>query len=134
MTWFLQSINLDLWDVIEDGPNIPSKVENRVMVPKPKHEWDELDRKKVQLNVKTVFILHCVIDRNEFNRIWQCKSAKEIWRLLKITYEGNNQVKESRINILVHDHELFSIKDFESIIEMFSNSLQISLADLQCQI
>ena len=38
MTWFLQSINLDLWDVIEDGPRIPSKLENGVMVPKLKHE------------------------------------------------------------------------------------------------
>ena len=70
MTWFLQSINLDLWDVIEDGPHIPSKLENGVMVPKLKHEWDELNRKKVQLNVKSVLILHCAIDRNEFNRIW----------------------------------------------------------------
>ena len=38
MTWFLQSINLDLWDVIEDGSHIPSKLKNGVMVPKPKHE------------------------------------------------------------------------------------------------
>ena len=36
MSWFLKSINLDLWDVIEDGPHIPSKLENGVMVPKPK--------------------------------------------------------------------------------------------------
>ncbi|KAL6315746.1 hypothetical protein AAG906_007171 [Vitis piasezkii] len=95
------------------------------MVPKLKHEWDELDRKKVQLNVKAVFILHCAIDRNEFNRIWHCKSAKEIWKLLEVTYEGNDQVKESKINILVHDYELFSIKDFESIVEMFSRFLVI---------
>ena len=38
MTWFLKSTNLDLWDVIKDGPHIPSKLENWVMVPKPKHE------------------------------------------------------------------------------------------------
>ena len=49
MSWFLKSINLDLWDVIEDGPHIPSKLENRVLVPKPKQEWDELDKKKDQL-------------------------------------------------------------------------------------
>ena len=67
MTWFLQSINLDLWDVIEDGPLIPSKLENGMMVPKPKQEWDELDRKKVQLNAKSVYILHYAIDINEFN-------------------------------------------------------------------
>ena len=47
MSWFLKSINLDLWDVIENGPYIPSKLENGVMVQKPKQEWDELDRKKV---------------------------------------------------------------------------------------
>ena len=89
------------------------------MVPKPKQEQDELDKTKIQLNVKVVYILHCVIDRNEFNRVWQCKSAKEIWRLLEITHEGTNQVKESRINIFVHDYELFSMKNFESIIENF---------------
>ena len=33
MTWFIQSTNLDLWDVIEDDPHIPSKLENGVMVP-----------------------------------------------------------------------------------------------------
>ena len=43
---------------------------------------DGLDKKKVQLNAKVVYILHYAIDRNEFNRVWQCKLAKEIWRLL----------------------------------------------------
>ena len=60
------------------------------MVPKPKQEWDELDKKKVQLNAKYVYILYCAIDINEFNRVWQCKSVKEIWRLLVITHEGTN--------------------------------------------
>ena len=38
MTWFLLSTNLDLWNAIEDGPHIPSKLENGVIVPKPKQE------------------------------------------------------------------------------------------------
>ena len=41
---------------------VTSKSENGVMVPKPKQEWDELDKKKVQLNTKVVYILHCAID------------------------------------------------------------------------
>ena len=125
VTWFLQSTNLDLWDVIKDGLHIPSKLENGVMALKPKQEWDELDKKKVQLNAKVVYILHCAIDRSELSRVWQCKSPKEIWRLLEITHEGTNQVKESRINILVHDYELFSMKDFEYIVEMFSRFMMI---------
>ena len=35
------------------------------------------------------------------------------------------KLKESRINILVHDYELFSIRDFESIVEMFSRFMVI---------
>ena len=69
-TWFLKATNLDLWEVIKDGPHIPSKLENGVMVPKPKQEWDGLDKKKVQLNAKVVYILHCAINRNESNRVW----------------------------------------------------------------
>ena len=91
------------------------------MVPKPKQEWGELDKKKIQLNAKYVYIFHCATNRNEFNHVWQCKLTKEIWRLLEITHEGTNQVKEFRINIIVH----YSMKDFESIIEMFSRFMVI---------
>ena len=73
MTWFLQSIDLDVWDIIEDGPTFPSKLVDRVMVPKLKQEWNELDRTNFQLNAKTVFTLQCAMDRNEYNRICQCK-------------------------------------------------------------
>ena len=38
MTWFLQSTKLDLWDVIEDDSTFPSKLVDRVMIPKPKQE------------------------------------------------------------------------------------------------
>ena len=38
--------------------------------------------------------------------------------LLEITHKGTNQVKESKINLLVHSYELFFMKDNETIIEM----------------
>ena len=69
MTWFLKSTNLDLQDVIENDLHISSKLENGVMVPKPKQEWDDLDKNKVQLNAKFIYILHCTIDKNEFNYV-----------------------------------------------------------------
>ncbi|RVX13664.1 hypothetical protein CK203_010141 [Vitis vinifera] len=125
MTWFLQSTDLDVWDVIEDGPTFPTKLVDGVLVPKPKKEWNELDRRNFQLNAKAVYTLQCAMDRNEYNRICQCKSAKEIFRLLEITHEGTNQVKESKINILVHNYELFSMKDSESIVEMITRFTEI---------
>ncbi|RVW70107.1 hypothetical protein CK203_062283 [Vitis vinifera] len=125
MTWYLQSTDLDVWDVIEDGPTFPTKLVDGVLVPKPKQEWNELDRRNFQLNAKAVFTLQCAMDRNEYNRICQCKSAKEIWRLLEITHEGTNQVKESKINLLVHNYELFSMKETETIVEMITRFTDI---------
>ena len=125
MAWFLQSTDLDVWEVIEEGPTFPSKLVDGVMVSKPKQEWDQHDRRNFQLNARVVYTLQCVIDKNEYNRICQYKSAKEIWRLLEVTHEGTNQVKESKINLLVHSYELFFMKDNETIIEMITRFTDI---------
>ncbi|GAV60392.1 LOW QUALITY PROTEIN: UBN2 domain-containing protein, partial [Cephalotus follicularis] len=37
-----------------------------------------------------------------------------------VTYEGTNQVKESKISMLVHEYELFLMHDNESISDMFT--------------
>ena len=65
------------------------------------------------------------MDRNEYNRICQCKSAKEIWILLEVTHEGINQVKESKINLLIHSYELVFMKDKETIVEMITRFTDI---------
>ncbi|GAV75517.1 UBN2 domain-containing protein, partial [Cephalotus follicularis] len=57
---------------------------------------------------------------NEFNRISSCDTAKEMWDLLEVTYEGTNQVKESKISMLVHEYKLFLMHDNESISDMFT--------------
>ncbi|GAV73009.1 UBN2 domain-containing protein, partial [Cephalotus follicularis] len=40
--------------------------------------------------------------------------------LLEVTYEGTNQVKESKISMLVHEYELFFMHDNEGISDMFT--------------
>ncbi|GAV91345.1 UBN2 domain-containing protein, partial [Cephalotus follicularis] len=60
---------------------------------------------------------------NEFNRISSCDSAKEMWDLLEVTYEGTNQVKESKISMLVHEYEFISdmFTRFTTIINSLKN-------------
>ena len=48
-----------------------------------------------------------------------------LWRLLEITHEGTNQVKESKINLLVHKYELFLMKENETTIEMITRFTDI---------
>ena len=74
----------------------------------------------LQSNVKAMNILYCALDPNEFNCISTYELVKEIWDRLEVTHKCTNQVKESKINILVHYYELFKIKSDESITEIFT--------------
>jgi len=48
-------------------------------------------------------------------------SAKEIWDILALTYEGLKEVKRNRLTMLKHQYEIFAIEDHESIQSMVSH-------------
>jgi hypothetical protein len=53
-------------------------------------------------------------------RIVNKSTAKSIWDSLCSTYEGNQQVKEAKANLLLHLYELFKMKEDEDIETMFA--------------
>ncbi|KAK2973033.1 hypothetical protein RJ640_000022 [Escallonia rubra] len=57
---------------------------------------------------------------NEYNRVSAYETAKEMWRSFVVTHEETNQVKETKINMLVQQYEAFKMKEHESINEMYS--------------
>ncbi|GJT80904.1 zf-CCHC domain-containing protein [Tanacetum coccineum] len=61
-----------------------------------------------------------------------CNTAKDIWKTLLITYQGNNQVKDNKINLLVQQYEQFVIFKEESIDSAFArfNTIITSLKAL----
>ena len=125
MRIYVQSVDYELWRIIVKGPKTPTiKIEGKDE-PKPESTWDENDLKMLQSNSKAMNILYCALDANEYNRISSCESAKEIWDRLEVTHEGTSQVKESKINMLVHNYELFRMKTDESITEMFTRFTDI---------
>ena len=119
MTLYLQATNYALWLIITKGSKIPTKVVDYISVPKLEDEFDERNYELLQVNATAKLILVCGLHANEYNRISGCITAKEIWDKLEITYKGTSQIKESRIDMLIHDYELFTMKSFESIFEMF---------------
>ncbi|GAV76601.1 UBN2 domain-containing protein, partial [Cephalotus follicularis] len=120
MTIFLQSLDYQLWHIIVNGPRMPTRTIDGVVSPKPENEYNDDDFRMPQLNSKAKHVLFCAVGPNEFNRISSCDSAKEMWDLLEVTYEGTNQVKESKISMLVHEYQLFVMHDNESISDMFT--------------
>ena len=125
MKIFIQALDYDMWSIIVNGPHTPTKIIDGEESSKLEKDWDEVDKKMAQLNAKAMNVLYCALDANEFNRISTCSSAKEIWDRLEVTHEGTNQVKETKINMLVHKYELFKIEHDESITAMFTRFTDI---------
>jgi hypothetical protein len=74
----LQSINYNLWLSIENGPHKPTKIENNIVIPKPRSEYIDGDKKLFYMDAKTMNTLCCALSVSEFNRISSCKNARDM--------------------------------------------------------
>ncbi|GAV83331.1 LOW QUALITY PROTEIN: DUF4219 domain-containing protein/UBN2 domain-containing protein, partial [Cephalotus follicularis] len=119
MTIFIQSL-YQLWNIITNGPEIPTKIFNGQKFSKLDSEYNELDYKLLQLKAKAKHVIFCALSPSEFNRVSSLDSAKEMWDRLMVTYEGTNQVKDTKINRLVHDYKLFTMLENENISSMYA--------------
>nr|GFB50051.1 UBN2 domain-containing protein [Tanacetum cinerariifolium] len=54
------------------------------------------------------------LPRQEYKRVFMCKSTKEIWHTLIITHQGNSQVKNCKIDLLTQEYKKFSISNKET--------------------
>ncbi|XP_058783345.1 uncharacterized protein LOC131658028 [Vicia villosa] len=112
----------NMWSVVENGNYTPMTTATDTVpsVPKIQSQWTKEENDKVLLNSKAQFILSCALSREEYDRIEECTTAKEIWDSLKIHHEGTSHVKEERIDLGVRKFETFEMKEEETIDEMFS--------------
>ncbi|XP_070055108.1 uncharacterized protein [Nicotiana tomentosiformis] len=124
---FIIAEDSELWDVICDGPFVPMKTigEPAVTVPKSRKEYSDTDRKSIEKNFRAKKILVCGIRPDEYNRISACQSTKEICEALQIAHEGTTQIKQSKIDMLTTEYELFRMKDDESIQDMHTRFTSI---------
>ena len=64
-------------------------------------------------------MMHCPISFEEYRKISICKTVKEMWDRFQITHEGSKQVRQTKVDMLIHEYELFHMKEDEKIDEMF---------------
>jgi len=65
-------------------------------------------------------ILVDALPHSKYRKIVNRSTAKSIFESLHSTYEGNKQIKEAKSNQLVHQYELFRMKEYEDIETMYS--------------
>ncbi|GJT50854.1 hypothetical protein Tco_0977011 [Tanacetum coccineum] len=131
---YVKSKDLDLWHVITYGDfppiqyNPETKKDETVSFDK---QNDDL-KKKLAKNNEAKMVIYNALPRKEYERIFMCKTAKEIWDTLLITHQGNSQVKDNKIDLLVQQYEQFTIPEEESIDNAFArfNTIITSLKAL----
>nr|GEX62396.1 zf-CCHC domain-containing protein/UBN2 domain-containing protein [Tanacetum cinerariifolium] len=77
-------------------------------------------------------VIYNALPRKEYERIFVCNMAKEIWKTLLITHQGNSQAKDNKIDPLVQQYEQFVISEDESIDSAFArfNNIITSIKSL----
>ena len=117
MKVYLQSLNHELWNIVEAPYTKPTT---------NYYVWSEEQKKFVNLNAKVMNALFCALKKEEFNRVSTAKSANQIWQILHVTHEATNKVKESKIYVLIHRFELFKMKENETIVEIVTRFTDIT--------
>ncbi|GKA91983.1 retrovirus-related pol polyprotein from transposon TNT 1-94 [Tanacetum coccineum] len=131
---YVKSKDLDLWHVITNGDfqpieqNPETKLDEVIPFEK---QSDDL-KKRLAKNNEAKMVIYNALPRKEYERIFMCNTAKEIWKTLLITHQGNSQVKDNKIDLLVQQYEQFVISEDESIDSAFArfNTIITSLKAL----
>ncbi|KAG2664326.1 hypothetical protein I3760_16G077100, partial [Carya illinoinensis] len=76
----------EIWKCIVNGSYIPTKVVDGVKVKNEEEEFDREDDRLYTLNLTAMNLLYNTLNGNEFNRIMNCATAKEIWDNLETRY------------------------------------------------
>ena len=75
MQIFIQAIDYNIWEAIELGPFIPTIVNestsetNVSALEKPRDQWSEEDRRKIQYNLKAKNIITSALGIDEYFRV-----------------------------------------------------------------
>ncbi|MED6159255.1 hypothetical protein PIB30_040627 [Stylosanthes scabra] len=91
-----------IWKIVKEGDQLHTKQTTRkidlnngkVEISKPKSKWEEEEGwKKMSSNNKAIKFLRCALAQEIYMIIFSCKTAKEIWDKLNVTYEEDKKYK-----------------------------------------
>jgi len=127
---YIMDLDEELWDILEDGVGDLDLDEEGAAVDRKKHTPAEKKMYKKHHKIKGSLVL--VIPCAEYMKMSDKSTAKAMFASLCANYEGSKMVREAKALRLVHQYELFKMKDDESIEEMYSR-FQTLVFGLQIQ-
>jgi len=108
----------ELWDILEEGVGDLALVEEGATIDRKKHIPAQKKLYKKHHRMRGIIVAS--IPRTEYMKMSDKSTAKAMFASLCANYEGSKKVREAKALMLVHQYELFKMKDDESIEEMYS--------------
>ncbi|GKC40219.1 hypothetical protein Tco_1052603 [Tanacetum coccineum] len=131
---YVKSKDLDLWHVITNGDFQPiiQNLETKLNEVVPFEKQTDDPKRRLAKDNEAKMVIYNALPRKEYERIFMCNTTIEIWKTLLITHQGNSQVKDNKIDLLVQQYEQFVISEDESIDSAFArfNTIITSLKAL----
>ncbi|GJX70308.1 hypothetical protein Tco_0307479 [Tanacetum coccineum] len=112
---YVKSKDLDLWHVITDGdfPPIQFNPETKKDEIVSFHKQDDDLKKKLAKNNEAKMVIYNALPRKEYERIFMCQTAKEIWDTLLITHQAIEESKN--LTTLSLDELIGNVKVYEEV-------------------
>src|ERR1051325_6586397 len=114
---FISGYDPDLWDVVLDGYKHPVDAKGNKIDRKSMEKQQNIDYKN---HHKARSILLSAISKMEYEKITNKDTTYDIFESLRMSHEGNAQVKETKALALIQKYEAFKMEEGESIEQMFS--------------
>jgi len=108
----------ELWDILEEGVGNLRLDEEGVALDRKAHTTEQKKLYKKHHLIRGILV--AALPHKEYLKMSDKSTAKAMFTSLCSNYEGNKKVKEAKATMLVHQYELFIMKEDESIETMYS--------------
>ncbi|GJY23398.1 zf-CCHC domain-containing protein [Tanacetum coccineum] len=121
---YVKSKDIDLWQVIQNG-NFYFE-ETKLMKETPYELLKDIEKKQLGKNEEAKMTIYNALPHKEYERVFMCKTAKEVWHTLIITHQGNSLVKNCKIDLLTQEY-----KKFQSLMKKLLIAASLDLMPLE---
>ncbi|XP_068504165.1 uncharacterized protein [Phaseolus vulgaris] len=82
------------------------------------YQFWKAENKKAKFDWIAKNIITSALSSDEFFRVSQCSSTKEMWDILEVAHEGTSDAKRAWKHALIQEYELFRVQKGESICDV----------------
>jgi len=108
----------ELWDILEEGVGDLKFDEEGAALDRKTHTTKQKKLYKKHHTIRGILV--AALPHKEYLKMSDKSTAKAMFTSLCSLYEGNKKVREAKATMLVHQYELFRMKEDENIETMYS--------------